>query len=104
MTAFAPRNSTRVNRREHTRTDVDDAARLVGGTSVLGGRIENISSGGVSFITPQLEPALEVGARVTLVTPGTGEDGAEVERSCHVIRTDVLLGGSGEERTYALGF
>jgi hypothetical protein len=104
MTAFAPRNAKRVNRREHERAEVDAPARLVDGTIVLAGRIENISDGGASFVTPQLDPELEVGAHVTLVAPGAGDDGADVERRGHVIRTDVLFGAAGEERTYALGF
>ena len=104
MTAFAPRSTSRNNRRRQPRLDVDAPARLLAGTSVLEGRIENISSGGASFLCPQIEPALPIGAKVTLVAPGVGEAGADLECASHVIRTDVLCDASGELRVYALAF
>ena len=104
MTAFAPRSSTRTNRRKQPRVDVDAPARLSNGTSVLTGKIENISLGGVSFITPQIDPELAAGTAVTLVAPSVGDDGADLETKGRIIRTDVLCDASGEVRCYALAF
>jgi hypothetical protein len=104
MTAFAPRSSTRTNRRRQPRIDVDAPARLTDGTTVLTGKIENISLGGASFITPQIDPELAVGAAVTLVAPSVGDDGKDLENPSRIIRTDVLFDASGEVRSYALAF
>ena len=102
MTAFAPRSST--NRRRQPRIDVDAPARLIEGTTILTGKIENISLGGASFVTPQIDPELAVGAAVTLVAPSVGDDGKDLENPGRVIRTDVLYDASGEIRSYALAF
>lgn len=104
MTAFAPRSTSRSNRRRQPRLDVDAPARLVAGATELAGRIENISAGGASFLTPQIEPELPVGGALTLVVSGVSDDGTDLECPSRVIRTDVLYDSSGEQRCYALAF
>jgi len=104
MTSIPPRSSNRPNRREHSRLEVDAPARLLEGTTVLTGRIENVGPGGAAFITPEMEPELPVGARVTLVAPGAGDGGGDLEFQGRIIRADEYCDGSGESRSYALGF
>src|SRR6185436_747081 len=104
MPSLPPMRPSRPNRRTDARQPVDAPARLRQGQTVLEGKIENLSSRGAAFATGTMTPEFAVDARVTLVLPGAGDAGAELELPGRVVRTEEFSDGDGETRSYALEF
>jgi hypothetical protein len=104
MATQPPHRPGRANRRHHERLPIDAAARLVEGTNSFEGRIENISTGGAAFITSTVEPELAVGAAVTIVAAGAGDDGGDLSLAGRIVRVDSMCDLSGDSLVYAVAF
>ena len=92
-------------RRAEDRTELRLVARLAHPTGSIFGHLEDVSSGGASFVTTTLDPELEEGTDVVLIlTSPANAIPAEVHCTAKIVRAEDFCDAESEVMTYAMTF
>ena len=92
-------------RRLEDRVPIRLVARLAHPVGSIFGHLENISTGGASFVTGTMDPELADGTDVVLIlTSPPNAISEEVHCTAKIVRAEDFVDGVAETMTYAVAF